>query len=236
MEELIFFGVIILFSILDAIAKKKRQGTETEEVEAPPTEASPVEDEARWGGMPGYEAPSSDPDGDGIPGAPLPEYTRPYGGEGASSSEGMVPRDIWEEIGALARGEQPPEPVAPEPDEEELATWDDEPSYEDPERLPSRIPSTSPIRRSQVGAREVGSRGGSGKHFIHGSHADYGTDPSGRKPVPEPASGGPSREVRAVRQALMEGGSDAARRAVILHEILGPPVAYRDEGGGGSEV
>ena len=37
MEELIFFGVIILFSILDAIAKKKRR-QQAGEVEVPEPE------------------------------------------------------------------------------------------------------------------------------------------------------------------------------------------------------
>ena len=217
MEELIFFGVIILFSILDAIAKKKRQ--QAGEVEAPEPEGWQDPEE----GVTPWEPPiPKDPDGDGIPGSPRPEYTRSYGERGASgpgSSEGMVPTDIWEEIGALARGEREP---APDPEPE---PWEVSPApREEPAR--ERLPATSPIRRSQVGQREVGS------HPVHRSHAGYGTDPSERPTSLPPRSGGPSREVRAVRAALVEGGPRLARQAVILREVLDKPLAYREDGPG----
>ncbi len=213
MEQLIFIAVLILFSVLDAVAKKKRQGQ---------VEEAGGEDGEAWTGEAGWEPPGgADPERDGPGREPLPRYTGPWGTEvdtAPPSSEGMVPSDIWEEIGALARGERLPEPgpqpgseprdVAPEPD------------------LPPRVPSTSPIRRSQVGVREVGS------HPVHLAHAEYGTDPSERTPVRARRRGGPSEEVRAVRRALVEGGAAEARKAVILHEVLGKPLAYREDGPG----
>lgn len=218
MEELIFFGVLILFSILDAVAKKKRRQQMEQDEDDGAEEVS-----GRWEGMSTYEPPETVEAGRDATLSPYagPSVDEGHGG-GDGGSEDLVPRDIWEEIGALARGERPPvqEPRSQEP-------WSS-PSPSEPETPPSRVPSTSPIRRSQVGRREVGSRGGAGGHPIHRSHADYGTDPSERAPVVAAPSGGPSREVREVRRALIEGGRSAARRAVILHEVLGPPLAYRE--------
>lgn len=204
MEELIFFAVLILFSILDAIARKRR-GRHAEEAPGP-DEIDPAAARRRPTKVPGAE-------------------TEP------PSSEGMLPRDLWEEIAALTRGERP---GASGPGE----AGDSSPSEaegERGERRRPRLPASSPIRREQVGAREVGTRevgtrGELGEHPIHGFHAEYGTDPSSRTPVPEPRRGGPGREVREVRRALLEGGASEARKAVILHEVLGKPLAYRDPG------
>jgi hypothetical protein len=52
--------------------------------------------------------------------------------------------------------------------------------------------------------------------------------------VAEPARRRGSDELRAVRRALLESGPAEARKAVVLHEVLGKPLAYRDEGAGGS--
>lgn len=225
MEELIFFGVLILFSILDAVAKKKRkQQMEAEEAEA----GTPEDGSGRWEGMSTYEAPEIEADGRDTTLSPYAGPSADDGpGGGSGGSEGLVPRDIWAEIGALARGERPtvPGPGSDDP-------WAG-PSAAEPEISRSDVPATSPIRRSQVGRREVGRGGGVADHPIHRSHADYGTDPSERASVPATVSGGPGREVREVRRALVEGGRGAARRAVILHEVLGPPLAYRKEDPGG---
>jgi hypothetical protein len=214
-EQFIIIAVVLLFAILDAAAKKQRQ--------------KQMEAEGESSGSP------PDTDGDGIPGEPLPEYTRSYqgGGEGPRaprSSEGMVPADIWKEIEALARGERSsqPEPRAPEPAPAEgrRASSEGGASRSAP---PARISRSSPIRRGQVGVEEVGSRGGIGGRSIHRAHADFGTDPSSRAPsrVPEAPHG--SKAVREVRKALVEGGREEARKAVILHEVLGKPLAYRED-------
>lgn len=236
MEELIFFAVIILFSILDAIARKKR-GQEAEEPSDPG-------DAERWEERYGPEHTARVEDAS-VPGEALSRYTGPYGTRQVepASSEAMVPEDIWDEIAALAGGERPPSRAEPEPtpEPEPWAQPDTESRRGGRKERgaslgrrgePGAIPTTSPIRRSQVGRREVGSRGGVGEHPIHRSHADYGTDPSERAAPAPPVRQGPSREARAVRQALVEGGSAAARRAVILHEVLGKPLAYRQDGPG----
>lgn len=217
MEQLVFIAVLILFSILDAVAKKKRQQQMEEAEEGAPEGAR---EEAEWAPLPG-----ADPHRDGRPGASLPPYAGSYrgqGGDAPSTAEGMVPADIWEEIGALARGEPVPEP---EPASDVPSEPPRTPGPGERPELPARIPTTSPIRREQVGRYEVGS------HPVHASHADYGTDPSQRAPSMAPRSGAPGRRAREVRAALVEGGPEAARRAVILQEVLGKPLAYRDDGG-----
>jgi hypothetical protein len=105
MEELIFFGVIIFFSIIESIArsrKKRARGPvqipkewEEEEQQGWQPEPTPTYDEE-----PSYDELS----------------TREASSRG-SGSEGMVPSEVWEEIVGLAQGrmrqlERKPEPPA----------------------------------------------------------------------------------------------------------------------------
>lgn len=120
MEQLIFVGVIVLFSILEAVARKRKAGGgEAGELPPPPPPPTPRrrETHAPSGRLPGAPGPTTYDE--------EPSYEEnPVGaggarGDGASpSSEGLIPADIWEEIAALARGEVPPSrspaPQAPE--------------------------------------------------------------------------------------------------------------------------
>ena len=116
--ELIFFAVIIFFSVIDGIARRRKQqqgGALT----------LPEEGQVEWD--PDVEVPPYDGDAaydeeddENIPADPLPRYTQPYGSaqtagrRGATSSEGLIPSDIWEEIAGLAQG-RPPAPPTPAP-------------------------------------------------------------------------------------------------------------------------
>ena len=228
MEELIFFAVIIFFSIIESIARKRKQQSgqpqlpEEWEPEEPQPEWRPDRQRQEW--RPQGRAPASRP-------SPMPTYdaepsydeiepdevagSRKTAGPG---SEGMIPSDIWEEISGLARGrmremETRPEPSRPAP----------------PAPMPPpKVPPATTSARDAWGKRTP--RGG--QHRVHLSHAGYGTDPSSRAPsahdTVDPLARRLSADVRAVRRSL-RGGRHALRQAVVLQEVLGPPASMHPE-------
>lgn len=109
----------------------------------------------------------------------------------------------------------------------------------------SRKPLPS-LERTEVGSGDiwsdavgstapVGSRAsiGSGEHEIHGSHAEYGTDPSSRRPSAEgridPLAEPLDAQGVAVRRRLLRAGRPGLREAMVLKEVLGDPVALRGD-------
>lgn len=235
MEELIFFGLIIIFSILDGLARKKKGQSGG----LPETEWEPAPGERRGGEGPGQRTASRPPgpplptydddpsyddrwagrewDDPRIPGAPRPEYTRPYeprGDAAPTTSEGMVPADLWAEIGALARGERTDVEAYRPPEAEEEPT--------SPHPVPAPVPPPAALRRPLKVAES--------EHAIHRAHLGFGTDPSSRAPAVAPRTSveEPHADALAVRRMLIGGGS-ALRQAVILQEVLGKPVSLRNE-------
>ena len=216
MGELIFFAVIVLFSILEAVAKRRKQredgGDEGETWVPAPVERQPRPKPER---RPRVERGSSSSTDRGMP-------ERGAGRE--ERSETMIPADLWEEIAGLASGQTPrhrPEPR--DMDTEEARSL--EPL--EVERIEDDI---RPVR-SYTGAR-VPTKVDA--HPVHRSHVGYGTDPSKRAPSEQdwrPAVRG-NRNAKRVR-AMLRGseGTDALKQAVILREVLGPPVSMKDEGG-----
>lgn len=210
MGELIFFGVIILFSILESVVRARKQRAE----EAEEGEGAGISVERRTGW------PGEDDEEEGAP----------------RTAEGMLPRDLWEEIAGLAAGrtqraEVPggpaPRPRVPAPPRRPAATrpptptrsappahtaptvYDSDPSYDDLVAAASRV-----------------------EHRVHRSHAEYGTDPSERRAaVAGRATGDPrNRNAKRVRAMLRgSGGTDALQQAFILQEVLGPPAAIKDD-------
>lgn len=229
-EELIFFALIIFFSVLDGLLRKKKTGEvqlpdypdgpgdwddEAPTLEAPPTSTRRTPER----GPTSFDDPS-------IPGRPMGEYTKPYGtarGRRPAPAESGVPGEVWEEIARLARGERA-EPV------EVAERYGGEAEERDVERR------ATPVVRTEVGTnlpapigrREVGTRADLFEHPVHVSHAGYGTDPSERPQNVAVVEGErASHDVRAVR-SMLGGGRHQLRRAVILQEMLGPPVSLRD--------
>jgi len=219
MEQLIFFAIIILFSVIDSIARTRRKRQQAQRVPAPSDSGRPEwdwdEDEpGTYDADPSYDDAVEERDEV----RPLPEYTRPYGsGSGdrpaqPKSSEGMIPQDIWEEIAGLARGRLPTQPSpAPRPP------------------APVRVPvERTPDRRAEsVPARSAGA------HRVHRAHAGYGTDPSSRAKSEQddldPLAVTVSADVSAARRQLRSDSVNALRRAMILQEVLAPPAALRPE-------
>src|SRR5688572_2097562 len=120
MEELIFFAVIIFFSIVESIARsrKKRMGQ-------PMPEEQPAEwqweepEQPRRREMPSYDTPPSYDADASFDDAPSREESGREEGEPRriQSSESMIPADIWEEIAGLAKESQPKAqvPAPPQP-------------------------------------------------------------------------------------------------------------------------
>ena len=118
MDELIqvaFFAVIIIASILDGVARKKRQARRDAEEVSASQEGYPE---------PGSEISTYDDESSEVIVAPVDS------GED-QRAESMIPPDLWEEITALAQGERPqaarppPAPPAPPPVRvEELSAWE----------------------------------------------------------------------------------------------------------------
>ena len=79
-------------------------------------------------------------------------------------------------------------------------------------------------------APEAAPEGATG-HLVHVSHADYGTDPSQRARSAQdgldPLARVLSQDALAVRRQLLAQGAHGLRQAVILYEVLGPPLAFR---------
>jgi len=212
--QLLFIGFFIFISVVDAIAKKKKK--ENERREAPLGRNEP---------LPEYERREASPG----PGRrePLSEYTRAHGTtygdeedeESFESSEPMVPDELWEEIAQLARGQRSEVELEPV----------DEP-----------VPVPVPVDDGRMG-RMGRASAGLGKYERPLSYDERALarqrqgkplvpDRPERTLAPVPGSGGTVPK-RGARHWLSSEGSGAAalRRAVVIREVLGPPVAVRSD-------
>ncbi|MDH5760891.1 MAG: hypothetical protein OEZ65_15000 [Gemmatimonadota bacterium] len=219
MEELIFFGVFILFSILDGVARsrKKKAGAQVEE----PGASVPLPRE--WGR-------TIEEDDDEIIGTydddvrdEVAVATRSGPPEG---SEGLVLGTLWEELERLSRGEvgRPQAPARPRPA---------------PSREPVFVPEEPRVRSTErvITPEVVDSRA---LEALHAGHAIHKTHPRMGTPVasrlsaldtPEDHRPRRSRAAGSLREVL-RGGRMGLRQAVLLGEVLGPPVGLRGEGDG----
>ena len=124
----------------------------------------------------------------------------------------ILPADLWAEITGL--------PTEKTPIEEESPVASREPTS-------APLPQREPVRTSRKRQPEPS------VHPIHSTHPEYGTDPSARTPAIQHGLGSltDTLELRAsvARDQLGLGDREALRRAVILHEVLGPPLALREQ-------
>jgi hypothetical protein len=237
MEQLIFFAVIIFFSIIESIARSRKRKGGGQVPQLPPEwqwepEKTQVPDGRTYDAEPTFDAepafdaepsveerPSFDaePSFDDVvstrqprPGADIEPPQRAQRAP-ATSSESMIPADLWEEIAGLGRGR------APVPAEAAPRTARPLPTR------PARPLPTRPARPAPV--PEV--------HVVHQAHVGFGTDPSERARSEQdgldPLAGRLSADASAVRKQLRTGGRHALRQAVILQEVLGPPVSTRPD-------
>jgi hypothetical protein len=130
---------------------------------------------------------------------------------------------------------------------DEGASYDEAPSYDDEAKAGSegmipadiweeiaglakgRLPAPPPPRRVEV--QRVPPKPAR-VHQVHLAHAGYGTDPSSRRPSEQdgldPLAVRANADALAVRATLRRKGGHALRQAVMLQEILGPPVGLRE--------
>ncbi len=196
MELLVIVAIILLFSVLDGVARKQRQaqhtggeGTATTD----PPRTRPTSDEPR-----SFDRETED--------------EVPPRSMGPTSSEELLPTDLWEEIRRLAQGKAAPtqRPVpAPRPRRPR-------PAQGQGARRPPPEPTSPPAPA---------------EHPVHLTHGKMGRPMAERRTPPaRPGQGRqPSADVQAVREMLSADGAPALRRAVILVEVLGPPAALRGD-------
>jgi len=161
---------------------------------------------------------------------------------------------LWFVFGNLFRRKQKAkrarEPVALDWDQEEQGVWSEEPLAHDSgkehkasEILPADLwaeitglpmektpvektplPQREPVRTSRKPQpdRSV--------HPVHSTRREYGTDPSERTPsIQHGLAGRLELDASVVRSQLGLMDREALRKAVILHEVLGPPLALREQ-------
>lgn len=202
MEELIFFAVIIFFSIVESIARtrkaKRGGGTPTEDV---PGSSRTTEFE--------FEPPEPD----------LPTYdAEPSYDDRVPSSQTMLPGELLEELAGLAGRLEKSE-----------ARTLDLPNQSPP--LPERTSTSTTVSvrpRSTVSKRPSAS---DGQHRVHLAHVGYGTDPSTRARSEQdgldPLAEYLSSDAKAIRKQLRSHEKHALRQAVVLQEVLGPPASLK---------
>jgi hypothetical protein len=255
MEQLIFIALIFFFSIIESISRRRKRA----EMDAPqvPGEGGAADDERRRSEGRGAEGDGRDAGRRrraaerSIPsdrsrarpgeaqGPPVPTYDaeRSYDdaaiGEPArrpqTGSEGMIPADLWKEIERLARGEpvQTPEAAPPRRPRGQATR----PKPLPPPRKGRMAAGTEQAGRVAPRAEPIVRHKES--RSIHAAHAGFGTDPSERPPSPhdkiDPLGRRLNAEAAAIRKLLRSMDPSALRQAVILQEVLGPPVSLRPE-------
>jgi len=198
MEELIFFAVIIFFSIIDSIARsrKKKQQAEGQTPAPQLPEGWEPEEEFEPYSAPSYEDSAEDEEDEAE--EPLPRYTRPNSStrerESPSTSQGMIPKDIWQEIAGLATGRTsaPSRPAPP------------------PEAVEAR-----PVEAHRVHQAHVG--------YGTSPSTRAPSEQDGMDPLAVHANA----DALAVRKQLRRQGRHPLRQAVVFREVLGPPVALQ---------
>ena len=166
---------------------------------------------------------------------------------------------LWFVFGSLLnrkqKNQRAQEPVELEWDQEEQEVWSEEPLARDSGRerkateiLPAdlweeitgamRLPEPEPVEETPLPEREPVRTSRKRQpdpsvHPIHSTHPEYGTDPSERTASIQHGLGSltDTLELQAsvARDQLGLGDRKALRKAVILHEVLGPPLALREQ-------
>ena len=218
--QLLVIGFFVVISMMDGVARKKRQAQQREAG----ARIDPHDESSDYGDLFSTTSETSL--------ETTPEVT----------PEGVVPAELWEEIAGLARGgpspsaRQLPPTSAPEEGLEEeswldpahqhveshdhvewepsdRSTYQPVPSYDDKTSSTSiNIPaSRSPVETSTRAVTEC-----------------VATFPV-LLPSDEPVAAIRStNRGTSVRRSLLYGGQASIRRAMILSEVLGPPAALRD--------
>jgi hypothetical protein len=150
----------------------------------------------------------------------------------ARSSEDLLPQDLWDELKALARGERTLEeraPVAP--------PSSPPPSVSDtPTTVRAREPEPVGLRSREARVLPPKPAGGTVVRRPRARDAVPGFSDAAPSPIEIGAIGGGARarsghagSPEAILATLRAMSSSDMRRAVIFQEVLGPPVAERED-------
>ena len=121
----------------------------------------------------------------------------------------ILPADLWAEITGLPTEKTPVEEESPVASRETTS---------------APLPQREPVRTSRKRQPEPS------VHPIHSTHPEYGTDPSARTPaIQHGLTDTLGLRASVARDQLGLGDREALRKAVILHEVLGPPLALREQ-------
>ncbi len=217
--QILVIAFFVIISMMDAAARKKRQEQD------PHTEMGRSESAEGGGDLLAHQAD-------------------------AETSEGMVPDELWEEIAAIARGRTPPSarplPPAPEPEVEPSSRYS---GVFEPEETRLGLEHQHVERHDHVEwspddspAYPIGPVPDEVPAARTGSSLTLSTTPLPTRPTPlamseradsQPGAGtGPTRRSpargRGARRMLTLAGPESVRQAMVLSEVLSPPVALRD--------
>ena len=213
-ESLFFWLIIIAVAVLQGIGQKKKKAGRPGPRQPPGSQGEPRTPPREQGRVQASARLPTAPPGPG------------GGPKGERSSESMVPEDVWAEILGLARGE--PRRVEPDPSppsEEEPVPWalEERPRKEKPAAARARrvdlpVPEERPFPASH----------GADAPLHQTKPNEYGARLAVSQAPDAEAERGKGRGVRG--RVFGAGSVEELRKAVILREVLGPPLSLREEG------
>ena len=235
--EVIFVLIFIAFSVLEGVGRRRK----TQQKGAP---GKPPRPQPRQAGLPGQARvpPQPLPPGSGpleagtdtSAGTRAPMPRRPAGaarGEQGKGSEGLIPKGIWEEILGLARGD-PPKPRPAEPGSDT--------SPHVPSREGETLEEIPPFEARSLEPLDVEADRSSSRVQARSGRAEPASSKGSTPPMPPPlleigagaASGRSRRKGQGGRwlkgDLLGDGSAEDLRKAIIITEVLGPPLAMRE--------
>jgi hypothetical protein len=236
----LLFGLVVVFAMIiqGVAANKKKQRQQAERRRAGEGSGLPTVDSAPT-------SPSQDGRGQGDIFTELARAGAARDGGGASSrepdsSEDLIPKEIWQEIADLASGRGPSVP-APAP-----------PTASEPQPTRERLEreEVTPLRQERPRTREVGLRTRPTPPVAERTSVPERSRRLAARleeePVPVPAetaravpatTPAPEMQLEVTgeegpgRMEWLFGGRDpeTLRKAILLREVLGPPLALREE-------
>ena len=166
------------------------------------------------------------------PASSAPSAERPRGADRPQRGRDLIPESIWEEIEALASGRPRPKPAPPEPVAPAPSLPLPEPPPPGTEVVLDERPRARPLpeRSRTPRAREARPVPVSSTELVPVRQSRALDRSAPTEVVEVPTEEVDDRRERPSRPAVWLGLSDpgAARRAMILKEVLGPPLASRD--------
>ena len=251
LAQILFFLAVIVFSIIDAVARKRKKEREMGGIDPSGEGEDETEEDIRFGRE--KAAPS--------PWESEAEFEMEEAEVEAAAAEGMIPADLWEEITGMKRPPSPDVPRAPVPEHEYTAPtpapmpWGGgQPTQSDRERdwrettqARSSEARSSEARSSQarpdafpdrlrptelaIEAERIRKMGRSALPEVEVAPVIHRGFPEARTGKRRGRGGALAGELR----KTLRGDAKALQKAVLYREILGRPIGSREGPGGWEE-